>query len=209
MTVRNRCAQGLILILTLQVALCPPAFAQYIDEAAFEELSDAGIAAYEQAQAAVRRDDWSSACTQFTRAANLWSEARPDAPAEAASTNLNDTTMARRAANDACQVANGTTPFARTDARGDGAFNAQKAELQKSANWGLGQYQVAMRRHEEGDRAGACSAAQLAADELAKVATAMRANPALESSFANPAQLYQNARDMAEDRDKYFCTKGG
>jgi hypothetical protein len=195
-----------ILFLTLQLALCSPALAQdYIDEEAFEELTDQGIAAYEQAQAAVRRDDWPTACTQFTRAANLWSEARADAPAEAASANLNDTTMARRAANDACTVANGTTPFDVTDARSDGALNAQKSELQKSANWGMGQYQVAMRRYNEGDRAGACSAARLAADELAKVTAAMRANPALEAAFGNPAQLYQNAKDMAEVRDDTFC----
>lgn len=194
-----------ILALTLQLAVCPPALAQYVDEAAFEELSDAGIEAYEKAQAAVRRDDWPAACTQFTRAANLWSEARADAPAEAASANLNDTTMARRAANDACEVANGTRPFARTDAHSDGAFNAEKAELQKSANWGTGQYQVALRRYEEGDRAGACSAARLAADELAKVTAALRANPALEAAFANPAQIFQNAKDMAEVRDDTFC----
>ena len=194
-----------ILILTLQAALCSPALAQYIDEEAFEELTDAGIAAYEQGQAAVRREDWPTACTQFTKAANLWSQAHPDAPAEFASAILNDTTMARQAANETCAVANRAKPFAVTDARSDGALNAQKAELQKSANWGLGQYQVATRRYDEGDRAGACSAARLAADELAKVTAAMRANPTLEGAFANPAQLYQNARDMAEDRDATFC----
>lgn len=195
-----------ILFLTLQLALCSPALAQdYIDEEAFEELTDAGSAAFEQAKAAMQRDDWPTACTQFTRAANLWSQARPDAPAELASANLNDTTMARRAANDTCEIAKRSKPFAVTDARSDGALNAQKAELQKSANWGLEQYQVATRRYEEGDRAGACSAARLAADELAKVTAAMRANPALEAAFANPAQLYQNAKDMVEDRDATFC----
>lgn len=196
----------LILVLTLQLALCPPALAQqYIDEAAFAELSEQGNAAWEEAQAAAKRNDLSGTCIQSTRAANLWSQAARDAPAAFVSANLNDTSMARQAANEFCQAANGTTPFARTDARSDGAFNAEMAELQKSANWGHDQYQVAMRRYDEGDRAGACSASRLAADELAKVTAAMRANPSLEAAFATPARLYQNAKDAAEYRDTIFC----
>lgn len=191
--------------LILLSSLCSPAQAQYIDEDRFMELADQGIAAYEQAQAAVRRDDWSSACTQFIRAANLWSEAQPDAPAEFVSANLNDITKARELANDACELAKRARPFAITDARSDAALDDQKVELQKSANWSLGMYQVAMRRYDEGNRVGACSAARLATDELAKVVAAMRANPALETAFANPAQIYQNATDMAEVRDDTFC----
>lgn len=205
MTIRKRRAQGLILVLTLQAALCPPALAQYIDEEAFEELTDQGIAAYELAQQAERRDDWPTACTQFTRAANLWSEARADAPAEAASANLNDTTMARRAANDTCEIANGTKPFARTDAGTDAAINAEKRDLQKGVSWALGMYRMANDQWDEGKQAAACSTIRAAADELARIVRAMRANPELESAFGNPAQIYQNAQLVAEVRDDTFC----
>lgn len=51
-----------ILALTQQLAVCTPALvAEHINEAAFVSLTDQGIAAWEQAQAAMQRNDLAGA----------------------------------------------------------------------------------------------------------------------------------------------------
>ena len=210
MKIHLHLATALLLAPLAQLAVCQPAMAQtYIDEEAFGELSEQGVAAWEGAQAAAQRNDLAGACAQFTRAARLWAQAAPDAPADFVSANLNDTSAAREAANDYCQAANGSTPFARTDARGDAALQGEMDDLRKGNTWAVGEYQQATRRYESGDKVGACSSGKSAATELARIAAAMRANPALEGAFANPAMIYQNASDAASVRDETFCAGVG
>lgn len=201
-----------ILALTLQLALCSPALAQYIDEAAFDQYSAESDTAFDEANAELdkaiatnQRVYMVRACTLLIKAANLKELARNDAPYEYLNAVNTDLTNARIHTNEVCKIANGTTPFPRTDARTDAAFNAQVRDLRKGNTWAVEMYQQANSRWDEGNRTGACSSVRLAADELARIVRAMRANPELESAFANPAQIYQNAQLVAEVRDDTFC----
>ncbi|MEQ1499676.1 MAG: hypothetical protein ABL914_13550, partial [Novosphingobium sp.] len=147
------------------------------------------------------------ACTLLIKAANLKELARNDAPSEYLNAVNTDLTNARILTNDICKIANGSTPFPRTDARTDAAINAQKRDLQKGVTWALGMYQMATSQWEEGNQAAACSTVGAAADELARITSAMRANPELEGAFGNPAQIYHNAKIVVETRDETFCNK--
>ena len=201
-----------ILALTLQQAVCTPALAQYIDEAAFHRYSAASDAAFDEANAELdkaiatnERVYMVRACSLLIKAANLKELARNDAPSEYRNAVNNDLTNSRIHTNKVCNIANGSTPFTRTDAYTDAAVNAQKRDLQKGNNWAAEEYRLANRFWEEGNRTAACASARVAADELARIARAMRANPELESAFGNPAQIYQNAQLVAEVRDDTFC----
>ena len=201
-----------ILALTLQLAICSPALAQYIDEAAFDQYSAESDAAFKEAQAELDKAAATNervyvvrACTLLIKAANLKELARNDAPSEYLNAVNTDLTNARILTNDICKIANGSTPFPRTDARTDAAFDAEKRDLQKGVTWSLGMYRMANDQWDEGKRAAACSTIRAAADELARITSAMRANPELEGAFGNPAQIYQNAKVLAETRDKTFC----
>jgi hypothetical protein len=205
-------ASRTILALTLQLAVCSPALAQYIDEAAFHRYSAASDAAFDEANAELdkaiatnERVYMVRACTLLIKAANLKELARNDAPTEYRNAVNTDLTNSRIHTNKVCNIANGTTPFARTDAYTDAAVNAQKRDLQKGVSWSLGMYQMAIDQWEQGNRAAACSTVRAAADELARITSAMRVNPELEGAFGNPAQIYHNAKIVAEDRDATFC----
>ena len=69
----------------------------------------------------------------------------------------------------------------------------------------LGAVVAAALLYEAHDRAGACASAQLSVVSFARVVAALKAEPALESAFANVAQLYANAAQAAEDRDTFYC----
>lgn len=200
--------------LILLSSLCTPAWAQYIDEAAFHRYSAQSDAAFDEANAELdkaiatkERVYMVRACTLLIKAANLKELARNDAPYEYLNAVNTDLTNARILTNDICKTANGTTPFTRTDARTDAAFDAEKRDLQKGVSWSLGMYRMASDQWDEGNRAAACSTIRVAADELARITSAMRANPELEGAFGNPAQVYHNAQVVADDRDNTFCNK--
>lgn len=201
-----------ILALTLQLAVCTPALAQYIDEAAFDQYSAESDTAFDEANAELdkaiatnQRVYMVRACTLLIKAANLKELARNDAPYEYLNAVNTDLTNARIHTNEVCKIANGTTPFPRTDARTDAAINAEKHDLQKGVTWSLEMYRMANSQWEQGKQAAACSTIRAAADELARITGAMRANPELEGAFGNPAQIYQNAQLVAEVRDETFC----
>lgn len=203
-----------ILALTLQLAVCTPALAQYIDEAAFDQYSAESDTAFDEANAELdkaiatnQRVYMVRACTLLIKAANLKELARNDAPYEYLNAVNTDLTNARIHTNEVCKIANGTTPFPRTDARTDAAFDAQVRDLRKGNKWAAEQYRFAESYYEEGNYTAACSNARLAADELDRIVRAMRANPELEGAFGNPAQVYQNAKIVAEARDETFCNK--
>lgn len=80
-----------------------------------------------------------------------------------------------------------------------------KRDLQRSADLAQSQYKEAARLYEANDFAGACASVRLSAAGFGKVASAMKANHALESAFANAAQIYTNAEQAAADRDEFYC----
>jgi len=80
-----------------------------------------------------------------------------------------------------------------------------KRDLQRSADLAQSQYKEAARLYEANDFAGACASVRLSAAGFGRVVDAMRANHALESAFANAAQIYTNAAQAAADRDEFFC----
>ena len=94
---------------------------------------------------------------------------------------------------------------AESDAGTDAAFNAQARDLQKGYFWAVEQYRLAKSFWDEGNRAAACSRARLAADEMARITSVMRANPEIESALGNYTQIYQNAQLVKEVRDDTFC----
>lgn len=93
--------------------------------------------------------------------------------------------------------------------RGNAAYTYQARELQdlvaRSANYA----QDAARNYEANDFAGACASSRLAAEGFGRVVRDLNANPQLESAFANSAQLYENAKAAAADRDEFYCKSRG
>lgn len=73
------------------------------------------------------------------------------------------------------------------------------------SQWAADDYRLAKVFYDEGNLVAACRDAHNAADGWAKVVAAMQANPELESAFRNPAQVYQNAKNAAADRDTIYC----
>lgn len=84
---------------------------------------------------------------------------------------------------------------------------ADKKELQRLADLAHSQYKESVRLWEAGDEAGACAAARRSVASFATVVSTLRANPALESAFANPAQIYANAQQAMIDRDEFYCAR--
>ncbi len=82
-----------------------------------------------------------------------------------------------------------------------------KLDLQRTETLAKAQYQDAVRKYDANDFAGACTSARLSAVSYGKIVTALKANGALESAFANADQIYANARQAATDRDEFYCTK--
>jgi hypothetical protein len=87
--------------------------------------------------------------------------------------------------------------------------DAQRDSLQRDAAQAITQNKEADRLYAAKDYAGACAAARLSADAYDRLTSAMRSNPALEAAFDDPAVIYGNAKIMATDRDRYYCTKVG
>jgi hypothetical protein len=80
-----------------------------------------------------------------------------------------------------------------------------KLDLQRRADLAQSQYKQAARLYEANDFAGACASVRLSAAGFGRVVDAMKANHALESAFANAAQIYSNAAQAAADRDEFYC----
>lgn len=84
-------------------------------------------------------------------------------------------------------------------------LDSQKERLQNVAQRAKAEYQEADRLYDAGDRPAACTSARASAASFAQVAAALRENSALESAFANAAQIFANADQAAHDRDAYYC----
>ena len=88
-------------------------------------------------------------------------------------------------------------------------LDSQMQDLQALATAAKRQYHEASRLYEARDFAGSCASSRQAADSFGRVAAALKGNSALESAFANPAQIYANAQSAAADRDDFFCISPG
>jgi hypothetical protein len=89
----------------------------------------------------------------------------------------------------------------------DAANTYQTGELRDLVARSMGQANDAVSKYEANDRTGACASSRLSAEGLTKAVRAMQANPALEAAVANPAQVYENARQAVLDRDEFYCTR--
>ena len=86
-------------------------------------------------------------------------------------------------------------------------YEDQKVALQQTVTLSESQAKDSVRLFEAGDFAGACASSRLAANGFGQVARDMKANPQLEAAFVNSAQLYENAKAAAADRDEFYCKK--
>lgn len=67
----------------------------------------------------------------------------------------------------------------------------------------------AKRLYEADDLAGSCTAARLSTDAYDRLTSAMRTDPTLRAAFEDPESVFENAKVMADHRDRFYCAKPG
>ena len=67
----------------------------------------------------------------------------------------------------------------------------------------------AKRLYEADDLAGSCVAARLSTDAYDRLTSAMRTDPTLRAAFEDPESVFENAKVMADHRDRFYCAKPG
>jgi hypothetical protein len=184
-------------------------------------------AAYQNAEGSARWFNYEEACSGYTNAIELYTGAirwlptgliRTDADA-AYLRGVRDSISAKAysagaAARAVCGRPNGAPPSSSNSTSSPPSadyvdYDFQKSELQSLVTRSKGQSNDALSKYEARDFVGACSSARLAAEGWDKVVQDMKANSALEPAFANPAQIYTNAKAAAEDRDEVYCKGQG
>lgn len=109
-----------------------------------------------------------------------------------------------------CGLSDNPPPRSSTSAQSSNPDNSgqdAKEYLRRTQKLANDQIDEASRLLEAGDHAGACAKARLFADNLAKIADALRANPTYRSYFNDPEKVFANATLGAEVRDTVFCAK--
>ncbi len=192
-----------------------PAFAsdtRSLDREAVEEYN-AGLDAEDSGQN-------QSACRHYRNAEALWhnagmslmgwsmqTEGERDGVKRVANQMQGNVDKAKQKAAAVCGLSDGPARSSSSSTSNDVDWNAEKKrDLQKEETLAKTQYRDATAKADARDMAGACASARLSADGFTKIANAMKADRALETSFANPAQIYANAEMAAELRDM-FCPK--
>ena len=184
-----------------------------------DSLSQRATDAFNEAVVAGRAEHYQAACRGFNSAAALYNNAIFALIGEPMQTDeerdyvkrqgqaLQDRVdKAKEYAKVVCPLSDGPTGGDTISASDSGNDNsAYKEELQRTATAAINQYREAVRLYDAHDFSGACASARQSAASYARVVAALKANPALESAFANPAQIYANAAQVAEDRDTFYC----
>ena len=185
----------------------------------FQSLEHDAVSEFNAAVRAEQAGQNQTACRRYRNAAGLFENAiysllSVPMTTETARENVKDAAaqvqqrvhLAKANAKSVCNLPDGPGPASTGSSSNDGEtnFTAQE-DLQQTATNAKVQYAEAIRLYEARDFAGSCTSARLSAASFARVAAALKANPALESAFANPAQLYANAAQTAEDRDTFYC----
>ena len=193
--------------------------AQPVRAESSESLGQRATDAFNDAVLAGRAEHYQAACRGFNSAAGLYKNAIYALMAEPMGTDEERDYVKRQAnalqdrvntskeyAKVVCPLSDGPSGDDTISTSGNGDDNAAtKEDLQRTATAAKTQYGEAVRLYDAHDRAGACASARQSAASFARVAAALKANPALESAFANPAQIYANAAQTAEDRDTFYC----
>ena len=184
-----------------------------------ESLGQRATDAFNDAVAAGRAEHYQAACRGFNSAAGLYKNAIYALMGEPMGTDEERDYVKRQAnalqdrvntskeyAKVVCPLSDGPSGGDTISASGNGNDNsATNEDLQRTATAAKTQYGEAVRLYEARDFSGACASAQQSAASYARVVAALKAQPSLESAFANPAQLYTNAAQAAEDRDTFYC----
>ena len=178
-----------------------------------EALASRAADAYNSALHAGRNGQFQISCHGFRNAATLYQNAFDALGSYATSTQQErdyvrgqadfirgNAAETQRAIDRVCPVAAGSavTP-------GYFEFDNQLKLLRSTAVDAANQARDAVSKYEAGDFAGSCASSRSSADGYTRVAAALRADPELESSFANPAQIYANAKQASADRDEFYC----
>ena len=184
-----------------------------------DSLSQRATDAFNDAVLAGRAEHYQAACRGFNSAAGLYKNAIYALIGEPMGTDeerdyvkrqadaLQDRVdTAREYAKVVCPLSDGPSgdDTILTSSTGDDN-SATKEDLQRTETLGQNQYREAVRLYEARDFSGACASARQSAASYARIVAALKAQPSLESAFANVAQLYANAAGAAEDRDTFYC----
>lgn len=85
----------------------------------------------------------------------------------------------------------------------------QRDSLQRDTLLAITKGKEAKRLYEADDLAGSCAAARLSTDAYDRITSAMRTDPALRAAFDDPENVFENAKIMADHRDRFYCAKPG
>ena len=184
-----------------------------------ESLGQRATDAFNDAVLAGRAEHYQAACRGFNSAAGLYKIAIYALMAEPMQTDEERDYVKRQAnalqdrvdtakeyAKVVCPLSDGPSGDDTISTSSTGNANsATKEELQRTETAAKNQYREAVRLYEAHDFSGACASARQSAASFARIVAALKAQPSMESAFANPAQLYANAAQTAEDRDTFYC----
>lgn len=164
-----------------------------------------------------------TACRRYRNAAGLWENAIYALMGESMQTEDERDTVkaaadqlqamsdkAKQKASAVCGLSDGPAQSGSSSSASDDIdWNAErKQDLQGIQTLAQSQYRDADAKYEAGDYAGACASAKRAEAGYTQIATALKADRALESAFANADQIYANAQTASEIREM-FCAKAG
>ncbi len=215
----GKSALGHVLLASLAVLGATPVRAQ-----SAQDLGNRAQNSYNQALEEAKAGHYENACRGFRNAETLYHNAimalmqwpmrtdeERDYVKRVGASLQGDADDAKRLAGQVCgrPDAPQSVSSAASAAPVEEDLDDQKQALKQAESEAKGQYHEADRLYDAGDFAAACATARRSAAGFARITAAMKARPALEAAFSNPEQLYTNASQVAIDRDKYFCAKGG